>query len=459
MSPSAIAQHYRVAIVGGGIAGLTLALALEKQNVDYILFESHDSLTPDRGASVGLQPNGLRILDQLGLIDEIEKHTGTLHRWRHLDGEGELISEIKALGYYRSQIGYGPLFLERRKLLEIMAEELKSKDATKTGIRVLSVEESPELVMIGLSNGSCITADIVIGADGVRSCVRDAIDVAQPKPFQADEYITTQFACVYGISTPIDGISEGDCFSIYRPGATILIFTGQAGAIFWFVFEDLGHTYSLSTTPRYTSDDVDEVCNSIAHLRITPAVCFGDVYAKRSVAMKVPLEEGLAPSWHTNRMVIVGDAAHKMAPTAAMGANQAIESSATLLNELQGTFFKSDDGFLPQGLLTAALERYTANRKPRAGGIARKAGIICRAQLLHDGPAAAVRDELPCLTDGDWLFRGFMGLADSPVIAVLPLSSRGKFFGKAVEQFWNRVRARQNSGLNMTNSDLFGIEG
>lgn len=68
-----------------------------------------------------------------------------------------------------------------------MAEELKSKDATKTGIRVLSVEESPELVTIGLSNGSCITADIVIGADGVRSCVRDAIDVAQPKPFQADE--------------------------------------------------------------------------------------------------------------------------------------------------------------------------------------------------------------------------------------------------------------------------------
>ena len=103
MSPSAIAQHYRVAIVGGGIAGLTLALALEKQDIDYILFESQDSLTPDRGASVGLQPNGLRILDQLGLIDEIEKHTGTLQRWRHLDGEGELISEIKALGYYRSQ--------------------------------------------------------------------------------------------------------------------------------------------------------------------------------------------------------------------------------------------------------------------------------------------------------------------------------------------------------------------
>ena len=102
MSDSATSEHYPVAIVGGGIAGLTLALALEKQGVRYVLFESQSSLAPDRGASVGLQPNGLRILDQLGLIDKIEQHTGTLQRWRHLDGQGELISEVKALGHYQS---------------------------------------------------------------------------------------------------------------------------------------------------------------------------------------------------------------------------------------------------------------------------------------------------------------------------------------------------------------------
>ncbi|KAJ5948876.1 hypothetical protein N7454_002183 [Penicillium verhagenii] len=461
MSPSATSEHYPVAIVGGGIAGLTLALALERQGVEYILFESQDSLAPDRGASVGLQPNGLRILDQLGLIDKIEQHTGTLQRWRHLDGEGELISEIKALGYYRSQIGYGPLFLERRKLLEIMADQLKNKAAAKTGTRVLSVQESSDVVTLGLSNGLTVTADLVIGADGVRSCVRDAIDLINPaQPFNGNDYITTQFACVYGISNPVEGIVEGDCFSVYRPGATILIFTGRGGTIFWFVFEELGQTYGLSTTPRYTNDDVAAVCNSIAHLRITPAICFGDVYGRRSVAMKVPLEEGLAPSWHTDRMVIVGDAAHKMAPTAAMGANQAIESSATLLNELYPLLKKYEgrSGTMPQDILSTALENYVERRRPRAGGIAQKAGIICRAQLLHDGPAAAVRKELPSLTDGDWLFRGFMGLADSPVLDALPLSSRGEFFTQAVDQFWKRVRARQASDLKTSNSDLFGID-
>lgn len=103
MSPAVTSPHYPLAIVGGGIAGLTLALALEKQGVNYILFEARDSLFPDEGASIGLLPNGLRILDQLGLLDEIEKHTLPLQRWRHMDSEGRLLCETKALGYYPSK--------------------------------------------------------------------------------------------------------------------------------------------------------------------------------------------------------------------------------------------------------------------------------------------------------------------------------------------------------------------
>ncbi|OOQ88357.1 3-hydroxybenzoate 6-hydroxylase 1 [Penicillium brasilianum] len=459
MSPSVTPERYPIAIVGGGIAGLTLALALEKLGVRYVLFESQSSLAPDRGASVGLQPNGLRILDQLGLIDKIEQHTGTLQRWRHLDGQGELISETKALGYYQSLIGYGPLFLERRKLLEIMADELQDKTAAKTSLRVVSANESSDGVELALSDGHSITADLVIGADGVRSCIREAIDMSRTEwHSEANEYINTQFACVYGISGAIQGIVEGDCFSVYRPEATVLIFTGRNGTIFWFVFEDLGQTYGLSTTPRYTNDDFDALCDSIAHLRLTASVRFGDVYGNRSVAMKVPLEEGLAPSWHTDRMVIVGDAAHKMVPNAAMGANQAIESSATLLNEL-GNIFTAKDGGSPQPeILANALKRYADIRKFRASEIVKRAGTICRAQLSHSGPAAAVREELPSLTDGDWLFRGFMSLSESPVIDALPVPPRGKFFGQAVEKFWKSFRARQASGFKTSNLELFGIE-
>jgi 2-polyprenyl-6-methoxyphenol hydroxylase-like FAD-dependent oxidoreductase len=59
------ARPFRVIIGGGGIAGLTLANALEKANIDYILLEGRDTVAPQVGASIGIHPNGTRILDQL----------------------------------------------------------------------------------------------------------------------------------------------------------------------------------------------------------------------------------------------------------------------------------------------------------------------------------------------------------------------------------------------------------
>lgn len=94
--------HYQVAIVGGGIAGITLALIFERLGIKYVLFEASESLAPDKGASIGLLPNGLRILDQLGLIEEIEKHTAALRRWRHFADDGNVLSMVNALGYYPS---------------------------------------------------------------------------------------------------------------------------------------------------------------------------------------------------------------------------------------------------------------------------------------------------------------------------------------------------------------------
>jgi glycine/D-amino acid oxidase-like deaminating enzyme len=94
--------HVKVAIVGGGVAGITLALAFERLGIDYALLEAQDSLAPELGASVGLLPNGQRILDQLGLLDEIEQHTISLRTWRHLDQNGELISTVDAMSHYET---------------------------------------------------------------------------------------------------------------------------------------------------------------------------------------------------------------------------------------------------------------------------------------------------------------------------------------------------------------------
>lgn len=124
--------------------------------------------------------------------------------------------------------------------------------------------------------------------------------------------MTANFACVYGISNPTPGIVEGDCFSVYRQGASILGFTGKGGVVFWFVFEDLGRPWPLSEVPRYSEADSDPVCQSVAHLKLDNGIKFADIYANRTVARKVVLEEGMAKTWHSARAVLVGDAAHKV---------------------------------------------------------------------------------------------------------------------------------------------------
>lgn len=67
---------FRVIIAGGGIAGLTLANMLEKHDLDYLVLEGHSSIAPAVGASIGMFPNGLRILDQLGCYEPIKNIFG-----------------------------------------------------------------------------------------------------------------------------------------------------------------------------------------------------------------------------------------------------------------------------------------------------------------------------------------------------------------------------------------------
>lgn len=124
--------------------------------------------------------------------------------------------------------------------------------------------------------------------------------------------MSARIACVYGISPRVPGIKEGDCFSVYRSETTVLGFTGKGCTVFWFAFEDLGHAHPLSSCPRYSEEDIETTCQAVAHLQLSPSLKFGDVYARRSFAIKIPLEEGTTRSWHTSRTVLVGDAAHKV---------------------------------------------------------------------------------------------------------------------------------------------------
>lgn len=96
-------RPFRVVIGGGGIAGLTLANALEKAGIDYVLLESRNSISPQVGASIGFLPNGGRILDQLGCFDQLESTTVPLKNFynRYANGQVINVTDVMQLGAKR----------------------------------------------------------------------------------------------------------------------------------------------------------------------------------------------------------------------------------------------------------------------------------------------------------------------------------------------------------------------
>lgn len=131
----------------------------------------------------------------------------------------------------------------------------------------------------------------------------------------------------------------------------------------------------------------------------------------------------------------------------------AIESVALLLNEVGGILKSSPPGKkIPSNAMKVALARYSEQRRTRTTQIQKMAGMACRTQLLHEGPAAVEFQNLPNLTDGDWLFRAFMGFSNAPMLNDLPLSSRGDFYNEALASFWQRFKTGKYS-----NSELFGV--
>src|SRR5436190_21784523 len=101
-----------------------------------------------------------------------------------------------------------------------------------------------------------------------------------------------------------------------------------------------------------------------------------------------------------------------MLPTGGMGADMGMESAAVLVNELQQVLRDSGDGTFPRDSLRSALARYTEQRHSRCERTIKISGLLCRSQMGHGGPAAAMRRGLPSLSEGDFLFSGFAHFSD-----------------------------------------------
>ncbi|GME23337.1 Monooxygenase FAD-binding protein [Neofusicoccum parvum] len=399
-------EHVTVGIVGGGIAGLTLANILEQSGISYILWEARDEIAPPEGASLGLMPNGLRILDQLGLIDELEEYAVPHDCWEYRDGEGTLFNTLTAMRSYPELLGYQGYFMERQRVLEILYAGIKDKTWIQTSKRVSSVLSLSLSATITAIDGTQITCDFVAGADGVRSVVRREIEAALPELQMTPDNFSSKCACIYGMSSPLRQIGAGRFFTIHQKDVSALIFSGLGGALYWFIVVDLKTSVEFGKTKRYTDADIKAAYTKVAHATITDGVKFSDIFKNRRTAIMTPLEEGVADAWYSGRMFVLGDSAHKMVPHVAMGANQAIESAAcfaNLLFELRKKLGGTLANGVPPSDVEAHLKKYAEKCSGRTSGVIQSASFNCQVQLKIGPAVEPYMRALPYMTNEAWL--------------------------------------------------------
>jgi salicylate hydroxylase len=367
----------KVAVVGGGIGGLVLGLALRERGINFEVYEQADQLR-EIGAAVALSANGTRELRRLGVGEEIEAVSVvpsalTIRRW----DTGELIADypMGRDGAYEAAYGAPYYGVHRVALLDALADRL-GREHVSLGRRCMSLEERPSGVELQFADGSTATADVVVGADGVHSKIRPHI--VGPIPGQYSGTVG------YRGLVPIEEMpSLPDHMALQfwaGPGRHLLHYAIDGGRTvnFLAVVRVAEWTNSAWMEPCAVSDALDAFEDWHPAVR---EMIGGTTEGARWALHDLPPLAG----WHTDRTVLIGDAAHAMVPHQGQGANTTIEDAIVLADCLADATAAAAP--------VAALRRYDAQRRNRTAAVQRLARHT--ADLLHepDRPEISSRDE------------------------------------------------------------------
>ncbi|KAF9330080.1 hypothetical protein BGZ91_000279 [Linnemannia elongata] len=328
----------KIMIVGAGLGGLTLAILLERMgDVEYEIFERSPTLKP-YGAGMIIGPNILPVFEQLGLLDEI---TRVSFPRKSMDIYKEDLTLISSMlqGELKENIGYDSLLFSRPHLHRLLLSKVPP-EKIKYGKKVLSVGQSEYGVLLRCSDKSVHEGDILVGADGAYS--------ADPEVYNVLKDDFSHFAVV---------IADG------KPHSWTII-TVPGNRIAWGVVIQLSpeEKDAAFRNSEWGPESLGATITQVEHHKIPYGGTLGDLInaTPRELISKVYLEEKLFETWNHNRICLIGDACHKMLPSAGQGAINAMQDAVVLANCIYEMKSSSHDE------IKAALKDYKKQRYAHA---------------------------------------------------------------------------------------------
>ncbi|GFF32312.1 3-hydroxybenzoate 6-hydroxylase 1 [Aspergillus udagawae] len=330
---------FKIIIVGGSVAGLTLAHCLHKADIPCIVLEKRPEIAPQEGASIAILPNGGRILDQLGLYDAVEKLIKPKHflnlrfpdGFQFSDPYPKTINEL---------FGFPMACLDRQQLLQILYQAFPKRSNIYVGKNVIRVDQQDSRVLVYTADGSTYEGDLVVGADGVHSRVRTqmwrAAQVRQPGLICESEIngMSIEYGCVFGASTTVPGLNEQHLHARVDNGTAFILIPGVNGRLSWFIIVKLDKRYRYGSAPRFSVEDAAAWGQRLTDKYIWKDIKFKQVWQNRETFAMTALEENVFRNWSCGRIVCIGDSMHKMTLNLGQGANCAIEDAAALANKI-----------------------------------------------------------------------------------------------------------------------------
>ncbi|KAH6660899.1 FAD binding domain-containing protein [Truncatella angustata] len=329
-------------IVGGGPVALTAAHALSQAGIDYIVLERRKQLDTDSGASVAVWPHNVRLLDQLGLLEEAEQTYMPVKNKRNLRKDGSELSRSNMFEAIGTNHGHPWMCFHRAKLMQMLYHRLPDTTKVLLDKEVVSLQNTDSGVTVTCADETTYSASIVIGADGVHSSVRKLMNEAVGKK---DEPFLSTYRGLYGYAKRSPELEPATLYETHERNLTIQLIVAEEQQHF-LVYERLPKPTKDRT--RYTPEDADALAKKFADVRYPGTkegefVTFGDVWAQKQWAVLANLEEGIVKTWHEGRAVLVGDAVHKMTPNTGFGMNSGLQGVAQLVNRLHSLVQKTSD--------------------------------------------------------------------------------------------------------------------
>jgi salicylate hydroxylase len=372
----------RVAIIGGGIGGLTAAIALLRAGLDARVYEQAEEFT-EVGAGVALGPNAVRLLNRLGLESElaaIASRPTAYQRRRWHDGKVLVDSRSGLLGRRMS------LTVHRAHLLDLLVNGV-ADGSLHPGRRCTAVGQRADAVHLTFADGSTAEADVAVGADGIHSVVRAT--------YQRDEPVFSGKIAYRGL-IPMERLSFlGDDRHLHRmwlgPGQHFLTYPIAAGALLNLVAfvpaEGTGAVESWSAP-----GEVSRLREHFAGWEPTVLDIIGalDETMRWALHDREPL-----PAWTAGRVTLLGDAAHSMLPHQGQGAGQSVEDAVVLARCLERATPDTVERWL---------RLYEHIRKPRTERVQRASRVSGEIYDLTDPEEQERRAASTLETKGAWLW-------------------------------------------------------